>query len=42
MTVSVAASGAFRDRIRDVFRPHVEAAKAGWVRFGLATVMSPA
>jgi AcrR family transcriptional regulator len=29
MTVSVAASGAFRDRIRDVFRPHVEAAKAG-------------
>ena len=29
MTVSVAASGAFRDRIRDVLRPHVEAAKAG-------------
>jgi AcrR family transcriptional regulator len=28
MTVSVAASGAFRDRIRDVLRPHVEAAKA--------------
>ena len=28
MTVSVAASGVFRDRIRDVLRPHVEAAKA--------------
>jgi AcrR family transcriptional regulator len=28
ITVSVAASGAFRDRIRDVLRPHVEAAKA--------------
>ncbi|UXA20156.1 TetR/AcrR family transcriptional regulator [Mycobacterium sp. SMC-4] len=28
MTVSVAASGSFRDRIRDVLRPHVEAAKA--------------
>lgn len=28
MTVSVAASGAFRDRIRAVLRPHVEAAKA--------------
>jgi AcrR family transcriptional regulator len=27
MTVSVAASGVFRDRIRDVLRPHVEAAK---------------
>jgi AcrR family transcriptional regulator len=27
MTVSVAASGAFRDRIRAVLRPHVEAAK---------------
>jgi AcrR family transcriptional regulator len=33
MTVSVAASGAFRDRIRDVLRPHVEAAKgAGELR----------
>jgi AcrR family transcriptional regulator len=28
MTVSVAASGAFRGRIRDVLRPHVEAAKS--------------
>ncbi|MCV7013399.1 TetR/AcrR family transcriptional regulator [Mycolicibacterium madagascariense] len=28
MTVSAAASGAFRDRIRDVLRPHVEAGKA--------------
>lgn len=28
MTVSVAASGVFRQRIRDALRPHVEAAKA--------------
>jgi hypothetical protein len=28
MAVSASASGAFRDRIRDVLRPHVEAATA--------------
>lgn len=33
MTISASASGAFRDRIRDVLRPHVEAARtAGELR----------